>query len=244
MPQASIIIPAYNEAGNIGQLVEETFQTVPDDMIGEVIVVDDASTDRTAADVASLHDRFPKLRLIQHQTNAGQSRAVRSGVMNARFPLIATMDGDGQNPPENIRPMIREWDASDVMLVGGHRTKRRDTWSKRAASRAANALRQFMLRDNCPDTGCGLKVFGRDAYLLLPFFHGQHRYLPALMRAQGFQTAMLPVTDRPRQHGSSKYTNLQRALIGIPDLLGVAWLIRRSRTTQTVEEVRDTERAY
>lgn len=245
MHMVSIVIPAFNEAGNIGRLVEETYSTVPREMIGEVIVVDDASTDRTAAEAISLYRRFPSLRLIRHEQNVGQSRAVRTGALAAQFPLIATMDGDGQNPPENVAALVQAFGEAnnDTGLVSGHRTGRRDKWSKRVASRAANAIRQFMLRDDCPDTGCGLKVFRREDYLLLPFFHGQHRYLPALMRAQGFNTVVVPVTHRPRAHGASKYTNLHRALIGVPDLLGVAWLIRRSRVTRGIEGEREPERA-
>ncbi|MFV0385569.1 glycosyltransferase family 2 protein [Paracoccus sp. (in: a-proteobacteria)] len=238
MQPISIVIPAYNEAGNISSLVTEIFDTLPQELVGEVIVVDDASRDATGDEIAAMLPARPKLRLVRHTQNAGQSRAVRSGVAAARFPVVATLDGDGQNPPADIATLVAAWAAEGPQLVGGHRVRRRDTWSKRFASRFANGLRRALLRDDCPDTGCGLKVFPRDAHLDLPFFHGQHRYLPALMRAAGYSAAFLPVGDRPRTQGSSKYTNFQRAVVGIPDLLGVAWLVRRSRPTRTVEEQR------
>jgi dolichol-phosphate mannosyltransferase len=236
MPQISVVIPCHNESGNIAALVAEVFQVIPADMLGEVIVVDDASTDGCAVEVAAMQSRHPTLRLIRHRKNAGQSASVRTGVKAAQCGLIATMDGDGQNPPADIPRLVAVWRAEGPHLVGGHRTKRRDTWSKRWASRAANALRRAMLRDDCPDTGCGLKVFERDRHLDLPFFQGQHRYLPALFRAQGLTAAFIPVGDRPREHGTSNYTNWRRGLQGVPDLMGVAWLVRRARPVLIDEE--------
>ena len=236
MPQISVVIPCHNESGNIGALVAEVFQTIPADMLGEVIVVDDASTDTSATEVATLLPAHPKLRLLKNATNAGQSASVRNGVKAARFPLIATMDGDGQNPPADIPRLVAVWRPEGPHLVGGHRTARRDTWSKRWASRVANALRRAMLRDDCPDTGCGLKVFERDRHLDLPFFQGQHRYLPALFRAAGCTAAFVPVGDRTRAHGTSNYTNWRRGLQGVPDLLGVAWLVRRARPVISRED--------
>ncbi|MCX7300067.1 MAG: glycosyltransferase family 2 protein [Rhodobacterales bacterium] len=236
MHQISVVIPVHNEAGNIAALVTEVFGVIPEEMLGEVIVVDDASTDGSAEEVRLLLPEKPNLRLIRHETNAGQSAAVRTGVQAARFSLIATMDGDGQNPPGDIPKLVDAWRAEGPQLVGGHRTKRRDTWSKRTASRWANLLRRAMLRDDCPDTGCGLKVFERERHLALPFFHGQHRYLPALFKAQGYTAVFLPVRDRNRVHGKSKYTNWKRGIQGIPDLMGVAWLIRRARPVKAHEE--------
>lgn len=238
MPVISVVIPAHNEEGNIGRLVREVHASVPPGMLGELIVVDDASRDGTAAEVAALLPDHPRLRLIRHLTNAGQSAAVRTGVAAARHPLIATLDGDGQNPPAEIPRLVAAYRPEGPQLVGGHRTKRRDSLSKRLASRLANAIRRALLRDDCPDTGCGLKVFERDRHLALPFFHGQHRYLPALFRAYGVSGVYLPVDHRHREKGRSNYTNLGRGLQGIPDLLGVAWLIRRARHAATREEPR------
>ncbi|WP_045319999.1 glycosyltransferase family 2 protein [Limimaricola cinnabarinus] len=231
----TLVIPAYNEAGNIDALVQESFDVLPEALLGELIVVDDCSTDDSTVRLAALRARHPRLRVLRHTANAGQSASVRSGVAAARFPLIATLDGDGQNPPGDIPALVAAYDPAGPQLVGGVRAKRRDTWSKRTASRLANALRRRVLRDDCPDTGCGLKVFERDRHLALPFFHGQHRYLPALFRAYGASTAYVPIGDRARRHGASNYTNWKRGLQGIPDLMGVRWLVMRARPARTEE---------
>ena len=232
--QISVVIPAFNEEGNIGPLVTETLEVIPHDLLGEIIVADDCSTDTTRDVVLALATENPKIRLIAHQTNAGQSAALRSGVLAAKFPIIATMDGDGQNVPENIPDMVALLNLTQgPHLIGGVRAKRRDTLSKRLASKSANAIRRFVLRDDCPDTGCGIKVFSREIFVKLPFFSGLHRYLPALFAANGYTCAYHNVKDRPRLTGQSKYTNFGRAMIGIYDLIGVGWLIRRSRNPDT-----------
>ena len=238
--QISVVIPAYNEEGNIGRLVAETFKAVPDNLLGEVIVVDDCSTDGGPAEVLALRGAHPKLRLVRHLTNAGQSASLRTGILAARFPVIAQMDGDGQNDPADIpalaKLLAKPGDRSGPALVGGVRTKRKDTGSKRMASKAANWIRDTVLKDDCPDTGCGIKIYWREAFLLLPFFTSVHRYLPALFQTYGFRTAYHPVNDRPRVAGVSKYNNLNRALIGLYDLFGVTWLRRRTKKPDTVED--------
>ena len=238
--QISVVIPAFNEEGNIARLVAETFQAVPDELLGEVIVVDDCSTDASAQEVAALKAEHLKLRLVRHLTNAGQSASLRTGILAARFPVIAQMDGDGQNDPADIRALARllaePGDKSGPALVGGVRTRRKDTGSKRFASKAANWIRDTILKDDCPDTGCGIKLYWRDAFLLLPFFTSVHRYLPALFQSYGFKTAYHPVNDRPRIAGVSKYNNLNRALIGLYDLVGVTWLRKRTKMPETSEE--------
>jgi dolichol-phosphate mannosyltransferase len=235
----SVVIPAYNEEGNIGRLVAETFDAIPGAVIGEVIVVDDGSKDATSAEIRALAAGNRKLRLVRHETNAGQSAALRSGVLAAKFPVIATMDGDGQNDPRDIPALLAKLAApgsrSGPALVGGIRANRQDSGSKKLASRAANAIRDFVLRDDCPDTGCGIKVFWRESFLLLPFFTSVHRYLPALFQTYGWKTAYVPVNDRPRVLGVSKYNNFNRALIGFYDLFGVSWLRRRTRHPETSE---------
>jgi dolichol-phosphate mannosyltransferase len=233
----SVVIPAFEEAGNIGALLAEVLAAVPADLLGEVIVVDDRSSDGTADEVRAAMAADCRVRLLCHARNAGQSAAVRSGVLAARFPVIGTLDGDGQNDPADLAGLAARFDPVGPQLVGGVRAARADSASKRLASRAANRIRRWYLGDDCPDTGCGIKVFDRETYLNLPFFHGQHRYLPALFQAQGKTAAYAPVNDRVRAHGLSKYTNWRRALDGWSDLRGVAWLIRRSRNTP-VEEVR------
>jgi dolichol-phosphate mannosyltransferase len=235
----SVVIPAYNEEGNIGRLVAETFDSVPAASLGEIIVVDDGSSDATAAEIRAMAAKSRKLRLLRHHQNAGQSTALRSGVRAARFDVIATMDGDGQNDPRDIPVLLARLaapgDRSGPALVGGIRANRKDSGSKRLASRAANAIRDFVLRDDCPDTGCGIKVFWRDAFLMLPFFTSVHRYLPALFQTYGWRTAYVPVNDRPRVLGVSKYNNINRALIGFYDLFGVSWLRRRTRNPDISE---------
>ncbi len=226
----AVVMPAFNEAGNIGNLVRETIACVPAAALRQVIVVDDASDDATAAELEALLGEFPKLTYVRHARRAGQSAAVRTGVHAASAPLIATMDGDGQNDPRDIAALVALVDAGGgrVALAGGVRVTRRAKSSKRIASRFANWLRDALLDDRCPDTGCGIKVFRRQVFLDLPYFSGMHRYLPALVQAYGYDAIYHPVNDRPRRAGKSKYTNFGRALIGIYDLIGVRWLIRRT----------------
>lgn len=238
--RATVVIPALNEAGNIGRLVEETYASVPGSRLAELIVVDDASTDDTGGEIKSLIEsgRFPGLRYLRHDARSGQSAALRSGILAATSPIIATMDGDGQNDPRDIPrllDMLAAPGGDGPALVGGVRTERKATGSKRWASRAANWIRDKVLQDDCPDTGCGIKVYWREAFLRLPFFTSMHRYLPALFQTYGHEVAYVPVNDRPRQAGVSKYNNLNRALVGLYDLVGVTWLRRRTRVPLIVE---------
>lgn len=238
----SVVIPALNEAGNIGRLIEETYATVPDDILAEIIVVDDASEDGTGGEVKALieADRYPGLRYLRHGKRAGQSAAMRTGILAATCPVIATMDGDGQNDPRDIPHLLARLappGGTGPALVGGVRTERKAEGSKRFASKAANWIRDAVLRDDCPDTGCGIKVYWREAFLRLPYFTSMHRYLPALFLSYGHEVAYVPVNDRPRLAGQSKYNNIGRALIGLYDLFGVSWLRRRTRVPAIVEDV-------
>ena len=237
--RVSVVIPAYNEAGNIGRLVAETLTEVPAEMVGEVIVVDDCSDDATGAEVKDLISRHPNIRYLRHGQRAGQSAGLRTGILAARYPVIATMDGDGQNDPRDIPRLLERLappGGRGAALVGGVRAKRRDTGSKRLASRFANWLRDKVLSDDCPDTGCGVKVYWREAFLRLPFFTSMHRFLPALFQMYGHAVAYVPVNDRPRLAGQSKYTNFSRAVIGLYDLFGVTWLRRRTKVPPIVED--------
>jgi dolichol-phosphate mannosyltransferase len=236
----SVVLPALNEAGNIGRLVEEIYAVVPAEVIGEVIVVDDGSDDATAAEVKALiaDGGLAGLRYLRHGQRCGQSAALRTGILAATSPIVASMDGDGQNDPRDIArllEMLAPPGARGPALVGGIRVARQAAGSKRLASRAANWIRDAVLRDACPDTGCGIKVYWREAFLRLPFFTSMHRYLPALFQTYGHEVSYLPVNDRPRQAGVSKYNNLGRALIGLYDLVGVVWLRRRTRLPVIVE---------
>ncbi|HUW74335.1 MAG TPA: glycosyltransferase family 2 protein [Methyloceanibacter sp.] len=234
----SVVIPAFNEEGNIGRLVEETFAAVPEEVLGEVIVVDDGSDDETGPETKALFRQHPSLRYIKHGQRAGQSAALRTGVLAAQFPAIATMDGDGQNDPHDIMRLYGRLGAPgrEPALVGGLRAARKDTGSRRFASRSANWIRDKVLADGCPDTGCGLKVYQRDAYLELPYFTSMHRYLPAFFITYGHDIVYEPVNDRPRLRGASKYTNVGRALIGLYDLVGVSWLRKRTHIPPVAED--------
>jgi len=235
----SVVIPAFNEEGNIGLLIEETFAKVPAGALGEVLVVDDASDDGTAAEIKALLMKYSSLRYLRHGRRAGQSAALRTGVLAARFPVIATMDGDGQNDPVDISKLLSTLAAPgrEPAMVAGIRTGRKAAGSRKAASRFANWVRDTVLADGCPDTGCGIKVYRRDAYLELPYFTSMHRYLPAFFLTYGHEIAYEPVNDRPRLRGASKYTNLGRALIGLYDLVGVSWLRKRTLIPPVAEEV-------
>lgn len=226
-PEFSIVVPMKNEAQNVGHLVT----AIEDACAGrkfEAIFVDDGSDDGTAEAASALGKTW--LRIVQHPHSAGQSAAVHSGVMAARAAVICTMDGDGQNPPSEIPNMVAPLlDDTPPGLVAGERQKRQDTLSKRWASRFANKLRAWLLKDGTRDTGCGLKAFRRDDFLALPFFNHMHRYLPALFKAHGLSVLHMPVSHSERHAGTSNYTNFQRAIVGAVDLFGVMWLIRRKK---------------
>lgn len=231
-PKVSIILPARDEAENITDLlhaITAALHQVPH----EIIVVDDGSTDGTLAVLQALRDAMPRLRVLAHAAGCGQSAAIRTGVLAARAPVIATLDADGQNPPDNLPGLLAPLLAADadpqLGLVQGERLNRRDSLSKRLASRFANGLRRMALRDGVRDSGCGLKAFPREVYLALPYFDHIHRFMPAMVRREGWGVITQPVTHAERRAGRSKYGNLQRGLVGAVDLMGAAWLIRRRR---------------
>jgi dolichol-phosphate mannosyltransferase len=241
-PQLSVVVPVFNEQDNVAPLVGEIVAALrgraPDEGGDfEIVYVDDHSTDATFDTLRGLKAEVPELRVLRHVTNSGQSTAIRTGVKAARGKWIATLDGDGQNDPADIPKLLaqRAQSAPEVKLFAGWRVNRQDSGSKRWASRLANAIRTRMLRDDTPDTGCGTKLFEREAFLELPFFNHMHRYLPALMQRAGWKTLSVPVNHRHRSTGVSKYNNLNRALVGIADLRGVAWLIRRGKVTRVEE---------
>ena len=238
MSELSVVVPVYNERDNIAPLVAEIVAALRGRVDFEIVYVDNASSDDSRDVLRRLKDTTPELRVIGHLRQCGQSTAIRNGVKAARGAWIATLDGDGQNNPADIPRLlaIRDAGASDaIRLFAGWRVKRQDSGSKRWASKWANAIRSRLLRDATPDTGCGIKLFERAAFLDLPYFDHMHRYLPALMQRAGWQVQSVPVNHRPRSAGVSKYNNLNRALVGIADLRGVAWLIRRSRRSDVQE---------
>jgi dolichol-phosphate mannosyltransferase len=240
-PAVSIVVPVRNEAGNVASLVTEitTALTVTLKDEFEIIYVNDGSTDGTEAELRSLMASRPYLRQIKHAKSCGQSAAVRTGVAHARAPAVVTLDGDGQNNPAFIPEFLRVLATSPrIGLVAGQRVGRKDTGFKKFQSRIANGVRGTVLRDGTRDTGCGLKAFRRDAFMALPYFDGLHRFLPALMRREGYEIGYVDVTDRPRGAGVSNYGMWDRLWIGILDLAGVWWLIRRKRRVPEVSEVR------
>lgn len=248
VPELSVVVPVHNEEGNVAPLVAEIVAALErDPRLGrgrfEIVFVDDRSRDDTLARLRQAQAGTPELRVLRHLDNAGQSAAIRTGVKAARAAWVATLDGDGQNDPADIPRLLDERDraAPDVRLFAGWRTDRKDSGSKRRASKWANAIRARMLRDATPDTGCGLKLFERAVFLDLPGFDHMHRYLPALVQRAGWKTLSVPVSHRPRGSGVSNYGNLQRALVGIRDLFGVAWLIARNRRTAVEEVERERE---
>ncbi|HRN61078.1 MAG TPA: glycosyltransferase family 2 protein [Luteimonas sp.] len=244
-PMLSVVVPAYNEAANLPVLVGEIDAALMRALVDyEIVCVDDASDDGTDAALAACAATRPHLRVLRHRVRSGQSAALRTGVKAARAEWIATLDGDGQNDPADLPKLLQaRADADDdVRLFAGWRVQREDSASKRWASRIANTIRARLLHDSTPDTGCGIKLFEREAFLDLPAFDHMHRYLPALMQRAGWKTLSVPVNHRPRRHGSSKYDNLGRALVGISDLRGVLWLLRRNtRAIADERVVRETE---
>jgi dolichol-phosphate mannosyltransferase len=236
-PDVSIVIPMHDEAENVAPLIAEIIEACAGHAF-EIVAVDDGSRDGTGEVLRSLAAREPRLRLLRHARAAGQSAAVHSGVLAAHGALVCTLDGDGQNPPAELPSLLAPLLADEtgrLGLVAGQRATRNDSVSKRWGSRLANALRAWLLADGTRDTGCGLKAFRRDAFLALPYFDHMHRYLPALFRRDDWDVTHVDVAHRGRMAGRSKYGNLARALVGVRDLLGVAWLIRRRKKARAEE---------
>jgi dolichol-phosphate mannosyltransferase len=239
----SVVIPVKNEAGNIAPLVAEIVAALNGIAEYEIICVDDGSDDSTVSEIRRLQAALPLLRQIRHARSCGQSAAIRSGVKEARGSWIATLDGDGQNDPADIPSLWRiaqgaSGDGQEIrLMIIGHRGRRQDSWSKRRASAVANAVRRRLLRDDTPDTGCGLKLFPRALFLDLPYFDHMHRFLPALVLREGGIVRSVPVNHRPRRRGTSKYGVLDRLGVGIVDLFGVMWLRRRFAVPEYIEAV-------
>ncbi len=240
-PALSVVVPMYNESENAPELVAEIAAALRGKMPFEIVAVNDCSSDNTADVLVALKVEFPELRVISHVSNAGQSRGVRTGVTAANAPIISTLDGDGQNNPADIPALFQQLTRDDapelLMMVAGERQKRQDTAAKKLASRAANGIRKSLLGDDANDTGCGLKVFYRDAFMRLPYFDHIHRYLPALIKREGMEVEFAPVSARARLHGVSKYTNFQRAAVAVRDLMGVIWLRNRFKNPVSIDEL-------
>lgn len=237
-PAVSIVVPVRNEAGNVSPLIAEIAAALDGRWPFEIIYVNDGSTDGTAAELDALIRQYDWLRQVKHRDSCGQSAAVRTGVSRARAPIVVTLDGDGQNDPAFIPAMIGvlEDPARRIGLVAGQRVGRKSGGFKKIQSRIANAVRGAVLKDGTRDTGCGLKAFRRDLFLALPYFDGLHRFLPALIRREGYEVGYVDVVDRSRGHGTSNYGLWDRLWVGILDLAGVWWLIRRKKRQPVVSE--------
>jgi dolichol-phosphate mannosyltransferase len=239
-PAVSVVVPVRNEAGNIAPLVAEIATALGEGASFEIVYVNDGSTDGTEAQLVQLMASRPWLRQVKHASSCGQSSAVRTGVAHARAPVVVTLDGDGQNDPAFIPTLLRALEAGGprIGLIAGQRVGRKDTGFKKFQSRIANGVRGAVLRDGTRDTGCGLKAFRRDLFLALPYFDGLHRFLPALVRREGYGIGYVDVVDRQRRAGVSNYGMWDRLWVGILDLMGVWWLIRRRRRVPDVTEIK------
>jgi glycosyltransferase involved in cell wall biosynthesis len=237
-PAVSVVVPVRNEEANIAPLVGEIAAALEGKWPFEIVYVNDGSTDGTEAELRRLMALHPWLRRVRHKQSCGQSSAVRTGVTAARAPVVVTLDGDGQNDPSFLPAMIRalEAGAPRVGLIAGQRVGRKATGFKKLQSRIANGVRNAVLRDGTRDTGCGLKAFRRDMFLGLPYFDGLHRFLPALVRRDGYEIGYVDVVDRPRHAGVSNYGLWDRLWVGILDLAGVWWLIRRKKRVPEIVE--------
>lgn len=237
-PDFSVVVPVFDEGEAAPALAREIAAAFGDRNY-EMIFVDDASRDDTRARLVALKAEIPQLRVLAHRKNSGQSRAVRTGVLGARGDIVITLDGDGQNDPADAPRLAEHLKAGppELALIGGERVKRQDSAAKRLGSRFGNGVRKRLLKDDCNDTGCGLKAFRREVFLALPYFDHIHRYLPALVVREGYKTAFEPVNHRHRETGVSKYTNWGRLKASVSDLLGVMWLQTRARLPEGVDEV-------
>ena len=238
-PAVAVVVPVRNEAGNVAPLIAEIAAALAGRAF-EIVYVNDGSTDGTAAELAALMRERPYLREVRHAQSCGQSAAVRTGVAAARAPVVVTLDGDGQNDPTFLPALVDAvvQGGARVGLAAGQRVGRKATAFKRFQSRVANRVRGAILRDGTRDTGCGLKAFRREVFLALPYFDGLHRFLPALVRRDGYDVVYVDVIDRERRHGVSNYGMWDRLWVGILDLAGVWWLLRRRRRVPQVSEDR------
>lgn len=237
-PEVSVLVPVMNEAGNVRPLITE----ICDTFLGrpfEIIYIDDGSTDETQAELRKCLSEIKELRVLRHKKQSGQSVAIRTGLLASRAPLIAVLDGDGQNIPADLPALEKALSASrpNMGMAGGVRQGRKDSLMKKFASRMANNLRSWLLKDTHPDSGCGIKIVDREVFLRLPFFNHMHRFMSVLVRREGGVVIEVPVGHRAREQGNSKYGILDRLLVGISDIMGVMWLLSRTNYPEEIKEI-------
>ena len=243
--RVSVVVPVLNEQDNLDTLIQEIHAALEGREAFEIVYVDDGSTDETLMRLEALQRSGAPLRIVRHTQCCGQSASLASGIRAAAGTIVITLDGDGQNDPADIPALLRRFGEelsqtpADLLLVAGHRSQRKDTWIKRVSSRIANAVRARLLRDATADTGCGLKVFTRAAFMDMPRFDHMHRFLPALMLRRGGRVVSVAVNHRPRAKGRSKYGTLDRLAVGIVDLFGVMWLMRRGKIPEIIDRPKD-----
>ena len=236
-PVASVVLPVYNERENLAPLLREIAATLRD-VSHEVVAVDDGSTDGSLDELRRLRERYPSLRIVAFEANAGQSAAFAAGADAATGDVVVMMDADGQNDPADVPGLLAALAADpSLAAVAGYRVQRVDSTWKLLQSRVANRVRNWITGDVVRDTGCSLKAIRWNAMATLPRFNGMHRFLPTLVRTQGGVVAEVPVSHRPRQHGRSKYGMWNRAARGLRDALGVRWLRRRTLRFAIREDV-------
>ena len=222
----SIIVPLYNEEGNIESLIDEIITSIQDHKIYEIILIDDCSIDNTY-NILMKFKSNSKIKILKNEINKGQSFSIHKGVANSLYDTVITIDGDGQNVPANLPTLIKTfYDNDDIYLVGGIRNKRKDKFIKIITSKLANSIRSFILKDKCPDTGCSLKIFDKKVFLTFPFFNGIHRFLPALFLGYGYKTKFINVDHRKRKFGYSKYGTFNRLFVGIRDIIKVRKILK------------------
>lgn len=237
-PAISVVVPVHDESLNVRPLLDEIEAALAGRVPFEAVFVDDRSNDDTLAVLQAYAATHPWLTVVAHRNNCGQSAAVRTGVRESAAPLVATLDGDGQNDPADIPALLARWhevaqaQPGRPVLIAGWRNRRHDTWVRKLSSRIANGVRSRLLGDSTPDTGCGLKLFGREDFLALPWFDHMHRFMPALVQRAGGVVESVPVGHRPRTQGQSHYGIHNRLWVGLVDMAGVMWLQRRAKVPQ------------